>query len=67
LTVAFSCWLGLGRRAWITVASTICPPIARQPAARRTAAKQWTRRSIAPARVSCSPNSQIVLAAGTRS
>ena len=41
--VAFSCCLRLGRRAWITVAPTICPPIARSPAARSTASKRENR------------------------
>ena len=67
LIVSFSAWVSRGRRASITVASTICPPIASQPLARSNASNRANNRSAAPARASCSRYSQIVLASGTGS
>ncbi len=67
LIVSFSAWVSRGRRAWITVASTIWPPIASQPLARSSPSKRANSRSAAPARANCSRYSQIVLASGTGS
>ena len=47
----------LGRepgRAWTTVASTICPPIAKRPCSRRIMSKRANSRSTAPAWMSVS-------------
>ena len=61
---SFSAWVSRGRSAWITVASTIGPPIANQPLARSSASSRANSRSAAPARANCSRYSQIVLAPG---
>jgi hypothetical protein len=67
LTVAFSSWLRRGRRAWLMVASTIGPPMARSPASRSTASKRRNDSCPTAASVSRARNSQMVSASGTRS
>jgi hypothetical protein len=63
-SVALSSFVRRGLRASITVASTICPPIARYPRSCSKRSKRSNSFANVPLRVSCSRNSQIVLASG---
>ncbi len=52
LIASFSCWLLCCLGAWMIVAFTICPPLARYPDRDRCLSKRANRLSMAPVRIS---------------